>query len=122
MRLPIYDKPRIICAAEERDGYLALPRCCESDLTELLENAGAAYEIVDKTCRGNPLRVSFRGTLREEQMPAADALLAQDNGVLSGLWENGHCRLSDRSAKGEYFILLAPIRRHNAISSGGRIA
>ncbi len=83
MRLPIYDKPRIICAAEERDGYLALPRCSESELTELLENAGATYEIVDKTCRGNPLRVTFKGTLREEQKPAADALLAHYNGVLS---------------------------------------
>ena len=29
MRLPIYDKPRIICTAEEREGYLALPRCCD---------------------------------------------------------------------------------------------
>ena len=29
MRLPIYDKPRIICAVEKREGYLALPRCCD---------------------------------------------------------------------------------------------
>ena len=46
MRLPIYDKPRIICAAEERDGYLALPRCCDEALIELLENVGVAYENV----------------------------------------------------------------------------
>lgn len=83
MRLPIYDKPRIICAAEERDGFLALPRCCEMDLIELLENAGAAYEITDQTCSGNPIRVSFKGTLRQEQIPAAEALLEHENGVLS---------------------------------------
>lgn len=83
MRLPIYDKPRIICAAEERDGYLALPRCCEAALVELLENAGAVYEITDKTCAGNSIRVSFKGTLRQEQIPAADALLEHENGVLS---------------------------------------
>ena len=56
MRLPIYDTPRIICAAEERDGYLALPRCCEPDLIELLETAGASYEIEDKTFGGNGIQ------------------------------------------------------------------
>lgn len=83
MRLPIYDKPRIICAAEERDGYLTLPRCCEDSLIDLLEQSGAAYEIDDQTCPGRPIRVSFKGTLRDEQQPAADALLAHNNGVLS---------------------------------------
>lgn len=83
MRLPIYDKPRIICAAEERDGYLALPRCCEAALIELLETAGAAYEITDKTFCGNELRVEFKGELRSEQIPAVKSLLAHNNGVLS---------------------------------------
>lgn len=83
MRLPIYDKPRIICAAEERDGYLALPRCCEPDLAELLETAGASYEIEDKTFSGNEIRTTFKGELRPEQIPAVEALLAYNNGVLS---------------------------------------
>lgn len=83
MRLSIYKIPRIICSAEEREGYLALPRCCEEGLVELLENANASYEIIDKTCPGNPVRVHFAGTLREEQQLAADALLAHNNGVLS---------------------------------------
>lgn len=83
MRMSIYNIPRIICAAEERDGYLALPRCCEEGLVELLENANASYEIIDKTYPGNPVRVHFTGTLREEQQPAADALLTHNNGVLS---------------------------------------
>ena len=83
MRLPIYDKPRIICTTEEQDGYLALPRCCESALTELLEATGAAYEVIDKTFCGNEIRVEFKGELRAEQLPAAEALLAHNNGVLS---------------------------------------
>lgn len=83
MRLPIYDKPRIICAAEERDGYLALPRCCEPDLIDLLEAAGASYEIEDKTNSGNVVRATFKGELRPEQIPTAEALLAHNNGVLS---------------------------------------
>ena len=83
MRLPIYDKPRIICTAEERDGYLALPRCCEDSLIELLENTNAAYGIEDKTFAGSPIDVSFNGILRAEQIPAAEALLERYNGVLS---------------------------------------
>ena len=83
MRLPIYDKPRIISTAEEREGYLALPRCCEDDLIELLDNAGAAYEIGDKTFAGKSINVCFNGTLRAEQIPAAEALLEHRNGVLS---------------------------------------
>ena len=83
MRLPIYDKPRIICASEEREGYLALPRCCESALIELLETAGAAYEIEDRTTCGKNLSMEFKGDLRPEQIPAAEALLAHNNGVLS---------------------------------------
>lgn len=83
MRLPIYNKPRIICAAEERDGFLALPRCCETALVELLENADAVYEVEDRTYAGNPIRANFRGTLRQEQIPAAEALLEHENGVLS---------------------------------------
>lgn len=83
MRLPIYDKPRIICAAEERDGFLALPRCCEAALVELLESAGAVYEIEDQTNAGNPIRVSFKGGLREDQIPAAESLLEHKNGALS---------------------------------------
>ena len=83
MRLPIYDKPRIICAVEERDGYLVLPRCCEQDLIELLETAGAAYEIEDKTTSGNTICATFKGELRTEQIPAAESLLVHNNGVLS---------------------------------------
>ena len=83
MRLPIYDKPRIICTAEEREGHLALPRCCEDSLIELLENANAAYELEDKTFAGSPIDVSFNGILRAEQIPAAEALLEHRNGVLS---------------------------------------
>ena len=83
MRLPIYDKPRIICTAEIVEGYIGLPRGCEQALCEMLDVVGAAYLIDDKTNCGNKVPVSFNGTLREEQQPAADALLQHTNGVLS---------------------------------------
>lgn len=83
MRLPVYNKPRVISTAEERDGYLALPRGCELRLTELLKNAGVAFEIEDKTFPGEPLPIRFRGELRSEQAPAAETLLQHENGILA---------------------------------------
>lgn len=83
LRLPIYDKPRVLSTAEERDGYLALPRGCETSLAELLEGAGRSFHVTDQRQPGQAIRVSFNGTLRPEQAPAAKALLAHDTGVLS---------------------------------------
>jgi len=83
MRLPIYDKPRVISTAETRDGYLALPRGCEEAVLALLDEAGAACRVIDHRTPGSPIRADFNGALRDEQKPAAAALLAQDTGVLS---------------------------------------
>ena len=83
MRLPIYNKPRVLSTAEERDGYLALPRGCEESLTALLDEAGATYRFIDKRQTGKLIHAEFTGTLRPEQEPAAKALLVQDTGVLS---------------------------------------
>ena len=75
--------PRIISTAAEADGFLVLPRGCEEPLCTLLQDAGADYAIQDETCPGRPLRIIFTGALRPDQKPAADALLAHRNGVLS---------------------------------------
>lgn len=83
LRLPTYNKPRILSTAEERDGYIALPRGCEERLTELLDSAKARYRITDKRECGRTIKVRFNGTLRPEQDEAANALLSYDIGVLS---------------------------------------
>ena len=83
MRLPIYDKPRIICTADIGEDYIAIPRGCEDALCNLLDEAGVSYAIEDKTNSGEIIPVTFNGELREEQRPAADALLEQNTGVLS---------------------------------------
>ena len=83
MRLPIYDKPRIICTADITEEYIAIPRGCEDALCNLLDEADVSYTIEDKTKSGCSIPVEFNGTLREEQQPAADALLEQNTGVLS---------------------------------------
>lgn len=82
MRLPIYNKPRVICTAEDREGYLALPRGCLQSLIELLNDVNATYTINDKTYPGKTIDTQFTGTLRAEQQSAADTLLSYDTGVL----------------------------------------
>lgn len=83
MRLSTYNKPRIICTADMYDDYLALPRGCEEALCDLLDKYQTEYKFVDKTNYGMKISVEFNGELRDEQMPAAEAMLQQNIGVLS---------------------------------------
>lgn len=83
MRLPIYDKPRVICTAEITKDYIGIPRGCEAALYELLNSCNVNYSFEDKTNSGHTIPVTFSGILREDQQPAADALLQQNTGVLS---------------------------------------
>ena len=83
MRLPIYDKPRIICTAEISKEYIGLPRGCENALYKLFEDYNVDYSVDDQTNRGSTISVTFNGVLREEQQPAVDALLDHNTGVLS---------------------------------------
>ena len=83
MHFSTHNVPRIISTAVETDGYLVLPRGCEEPLCALLEGVGAACAIQDETCLGRPLHIAFTSTLRPDQQPAVDALLAHRNGVLS---------------------------------------
>lgn len=83
MRLPIYNKPRVLSTAEERDGFIALPRGCEERLTELLDSADIRRHITDKRECGRTIKAEFNGALRTEQDEAAKALLSHDTGVLS---------------------------------------
>lgn len=83
MRMPIYNKPRIICSAETFENYIAIPRGCKNALSALLDNANVNYDFTDETNYGNEIDISFCGTLREEQQPAADTLLQENIGVLS---------------------------------------
>src|SRR5205807_9397806 len=83
MRLPTYDKPRIIACAEDHPYHISLPRGCLGDVQELLSELKIAHVIRDERAFGRPLTVEFRGELRHEQLIAASAMLAHDTGVLS---------------------------------------
>jgi superfamily II DNA or RNA helicase/very-short-patch-repair endonuclease len=83
MRLPTYDKPRVIACAEAHPGHIALPRGCLDELKTLFRRQKVRYRIKDLRAAGTPLEVSFTGRLRPEQIPAAGALLQHETGVLA---------------------------------------
>ncbi len=83
MRLPTYGKPRFICVYEEDDAYIVIPRGRLDRLRSLLKEAGVQFLLDDRRNGGEKIKVSFNGTLREEQQRAFSALMSRDTGVLS---------------------------------------
>ena len=83
MRLSTYDKPRIIACAEDHPKHIGLPRGCLDDLLQTLSDLNIKTVVRDQRNPGQPLKATFQGELRPEQIVAAQAMLAQDTGVLA---------------------------------------
>nr|WP_226472242.1 DEAD/DEAH box helicase [Dechloromonas denitrificans] len=82
MRLPVWDKPRVIGCAENFPKHIALPRGCLDALSELANANGVRLEVIDERFPGNAIDVNFQGTLRLDQEAAVAAMLHYDAGVL----------------------------------------
>ena len=83
MHQSVYGKSRIIWCGEEDERCIMLPRGCEQKLLRLVGEYGCTCLIDDQRNQGEPLKVEFKGELRERQKKATDALLRHENGVLS---------------------------------------
>jgi hypothetical protein len=83
MRLPTYDKPRVVSCAEDHPKHLSLPRGCYEDVLGLLKSFKILSSLRDERLAGHPLNLSFCGTLRSEQQTAGEALLRHETGVLA---------------------------------------
>ena len=83
MRLPTFDKPRVIACAEDYSDHIALPRGMFGALHELSDQLSLPLEIDDQRFGGIPVGTKFVGTLTKAQANAEQALLAEDIGVLS---------------------------------------
>ena len=83
MRLPTYEKPRIIACADDLPTHIGLPRGCMDDLLSLFSELKIKPIIRDVRVAGNPVEAIFTGTLRPDQEVAASAMLAHDIGVLA---------------------------------------
>ena len=57
MRLPTYDKPRIIACGEDHPSHISLPRGCMADVQELLSELKIKHTIRDERFSGRPLNV-----------------------------------------------------------------
>ena len=83
MRLPTFNKPRVIYCADETEEYLCLPRRCEDNVKSLFNKFHVETEIADRINCGRNIKVEFNGKLREEQFLALNELMKFNNGVLS---------------------------------------
>jgi superfamily II DNA or RNA helicase len=82
MRLPVWNKARVIGCAENFPRHIALPRGCLDATQDLLRDNGIHCDLRDERFGGRPLDVAFAGTLRPDQEAAVAAMLQQDAGVL----------------------------------------
>jgi len=82
MRLPVWNKPRLICCVDNFPQYIGLPRGCLNSLLALLESNSIQPVIEDKRINGSRLSVKFTGELRKDQQQAVKSMLTQDIGVL----------------------------------------
>ena len=82
MRMSVWDEPRVIGCAENYPQHIALPRGCLDAAKEFLCSHGIVCEVKDERYAGQPIDVSFVGTLRPDQQTAVTAMLQNDAGVL----------------------------------------
>lgn len=83
MRLPTDRIPRVIGCAEDNPRHIGFPRGCLDEIVGTLAALGVKSRIRDERCAGTPLHITFRGTLRPEQKPAAETMAKHDIGILA---------------------------------------
>jgi hypothetical protein len=100
MRLPTWDKPRLIACAEDHPLHLGLPRGCLEDLLRLLADLRVEPRLQDERFAGVPVDVAFHGELRPDQLRAAEAMAAHENGVLAATTAFGKTVVAAGSSRG----------------------
>ena len=75
--------PRIVFCGYDDAGYICIPRALLDSVIDRFNEVDISFTLTDNRCTGMTLDVSFNGTLYEEQMRAAKAILEHDNGILA---------------------------------------
>lgn len=83
MHQSVFGKPRLIDLSELRDGHVAIPRGCKTQLERLVQETGVTAHYSDERKSGNPIVMAFKGVLRPEQQIAADQMLIYEDGIMS---------------------------------------
>ncbi|MBI5586076.1 MAG: DEAD/DEAH box helicase family protein [Deltaproteobacteria bacterium] len=89
LRLPTFNKPRIISCSDDFPRHLGLPRGCLEEVLDVLRENQIAVQLKDERYHGDPVDVHFRGRLRPYQIGMVEAVLAADLGVLSAPTASG---------------------------------
>jgi len=116
MRMPTYNKPRIISCSDETEEYLCLPRGCEEDVKDLLNEYKVGMACINKTNCGRTIDVEFNGKLREEQQLALNELIKYDNGVLSATTAFGKTVVAARLIAERRVNTLVLVHRQQLLS------
>ena len=82
MDIPNYDASRFIYLGRDEGKYIVLPRGLREEILKRFDDAGVRYEIEDKRTVGRKLNISFKGNLRESQIPAVETMLENETGIL----------------------------------------
>jgi superfamily II DNA or RNA helicase len=83
MRLPTWNKPRILYCYAFFPEYIGLPTGCFDNLLHILDHYHINPEIQDKQNHGKTVDFTFTGELLDEQQEALQKLLAYPTGILS---------------------------------------
>jgi superfamily II DNA or RNA helicase len=82
MRLPTFNKPRVIACGDDLVNYIALPRGCFVEVGQLFENHHIKAVIRDERFAGRQIDAEFSGKLRPAQLDAASTIAEHDDGIL----------------------------------------
>lgn len=75
MRLPVYDKPRIIGCARDYSHHIGLPKGCYDEIIPMFKDLGIKYTEQIELNEGQVIDIQFYGTLKPEQQLAVDSLI-----------------------------------------------
>ncbi len=82
MRLPTYDKPRVIACGQDFPQHIAVPRGCLTETLALLQAHNIRPEVRDERFAGAPITAEFDGQLRPVQEEAVAGIGIHDEGIL----------------------------------------
>ena len=82
MDIPNYDESRYIYLGADEGKYIIMPRGLLEELIKRFDASGIKYKIEDKRSLGRAIDVSFRGELRESQIPAVEMMMKNETGIL----------------------------------------
>ena len=82
MDIPNYDNSRFIYLGCDDGKYIVLPRGLKDEILVKFDESGIRYSIEDKRSSGLGIKVSFKGELKPSQVPAVEAMLENETGIL----------------------------------------